>query len=220
MWRHSSYPLFPSLLLFFFFLMIRRPPRSTLLPYTTLFRSRAAFLAPVIERPEHITALTVPPATGFQQDSVAVGFHHIHKTGASVIDAQIAGFFKTPPRADRFAGKSLTVAQQHSQSEATTSCVVLALYIESLGQYPAGFRVPRFASSFPEGGVAARVFSAEKAGDNHESKKDHPDPHESKIRLSWSKVPTPGNKRLQRPQFSPGEPGAERNAGAVESPYR
>src|SRR5256885_16059077 len=28
--------------LFFFFLMIRRPPRSTLFPYTTLFRSVAA----------------------------------------------------------------------------------------------------------------------------------------------------------------------------------
>src|SRR2546421_10535824 len=27
------------LFLFFFFLMIRRPPRSTLFPYTTLFRS-------------------------------------------------------------------------------------------------------------------------------------------------------------------------------------
>src|SRR6266511_1132850 len=26
---------------FFFFLMMRRPPRSTLFPYTTLFRSRA-----------------------------------------------------------------------------------------------------------------------------------------------------------------------------------
>src|SRR2546426_7893559 len=28
-------------MLLFFFLMIRRPPRSTLFPYTTLFRSRA-----------------------------------------------------------------------------------------------------------------------------------------------------------------------------------
>src|SRR3712207_7927822 len=28
----------------FFFLMIRRPPRSTLFPYTTLFRSRSATL--------------------------------------------------------------------------------------------------------------------------------------------------------------------------------
>src|SRR5207248_11630269 len=32
---HSSHPT----LLYFFFLLIRRPPRSTLFPYTTLFRS-------------------------------------------------------------------------------------------------------------------------------------------------------------------------------------
>src|SRR2546426_2222357 len=31
---------------FFFFLMIRRPPRSTLFPYTTLFRSVSAFGSP------------------------------------------------------------------------------------------------------------------------------------------------------------------------------
>src|SRR5258707_14689383 len=30
------------IVLFFFFLMIRRPPRSTLFPYTTLFRSDLA----------------------------------------------------------------------------------------------------------------------------------------------------------------------------------
>src|SRR2546425_8190594 len=30
----------------FFFLMIRRPPRSTLFPYTTLFRSPAASIPP------------------------------------------------------------------------------------------------------------------------------------------------------------------------------
>src|SRR2546430_15677707 len=36
----SSYSTYCSpYLLFFFFLMIRRPPRSTLFPYTTLFRS-------------------------------------------------------------------------------------------------------------------------------------------------------------------------------------
>src|SRR2546422_10733446 len=34
--------------LFFFFLMIRRPPRSTLFPYTTLFRSH--FSAPLFDR--------------------------------------------------------------------------------------------------------------------------------------------------------------------------
>src|SRR6266705_4244747 len=42
--RRSGFqsPLFVatlSVFLFFFFLMIRRPPRSTLFPYTTLFRS-------------------------------------------------------------------------------------------------------------------------------------------------------------------------------------
>src|SRR5438477_11837892 len=35
---------------FFFFLMIRRPPRSTLFPYTTLFRSRIVERDAVAER--------------------------------------------------------------------------------------------------------------------------------------------------------------------------
>src|SRR3989440_5369372 len=35
---------------FFFFLMIRRPPRSTLFPYTTLFRSLATAIGPVPRR--------------------------------------------------------------------------------------------------------------------------------------------------------------------------
>src|SRR3712207_8496953 len=34
---------------FFFFLMIRRPPRSTLFPYTTLFRSSGGVTSLVIE---------------------------------------------------------------------------------------------------------------------------------------------------------------------------
>src|SRR5579864_9583132 len=37
--------------LFFFFLMIRRPPRSTLFPYTTLFRSPYAQGAPGVVVP-------------------------------------------------------------------------------------------------------------------------------------------------------------------------
>src|SRR6266516_5159826 len=36
----SSITFYSYCLLFFFFLMIRPPPRSTLFPYTTLFRSR------------------------------------------------------------------------------------------------------------------------------------------------------------------------------------
>src|SRR5258708_14158640 len=40
-------------LLFFFFLMIRRPPRSTLFPYTTLFRSHAPLFPGFFLHPLH-----------------------------------------------------------------------------------------------------------------------------------------------------------------------
>src|SRR5947207_11757374 len=42
--------------LFFFFLMIRRQPRSTLFPYTTLFRSGS-----VHQRPSVVTSVRSPP---------------------------------------------------------------------------------------------------------------------------------------------------------------
>src|SRR5205085_11724079 len=38
---HLSYYILLSSSFYFFFLMTRRPPRSTLFPYTTLFRSAA-----------------------------------------------------------------------------------------------------------------------------------------------------------------------------------
>src|SRR2546422_2872132 len=47
----STPPDYPPVYLrysFFFFLMIRRPPRSTLFPYTTLFRSRTTPLRSTI----------------------------------------------------------------------------------------------------------------------------------------------------------------------------
>src|SRR2546430_14149061 len=47
------------ILWFFFFLMIRRPPRSTLFPYTTLFRSISSSCWPV----------TAPNANGWRQTS-------------------------------------------------------------------------------------------------------------------------------------------------------
>src|SRR5688572_32951595 len=40
-------PLLLTLFFFIFFLMIRRPPRSTLFPYTTLFRSLQVLREPV-----------------------------------------------------------------------------------------------------------------------------------------------------------------------------
>src|SRR5437867_10093908 len=52
-------------LLFFFFLMIRRPPRSTLFPYTTLFRS-------VIE-PFRFNMPTSPGQVPLQLATVSIG---------------------------------------------------------------------------------------------------------------------------------------------------
>src|SRR5687767_15448683 len=49
--------LFSLLFFFFFFLMIRRPPRSTLFPYTTLFRSYTIRSATVF-LPPPITVFT------------------------------------------------------------------------------------------------------------------------------------------------------------------
>src|SRR2546422_10760417 len=55
-------------LFFFFFLMIRRPPRSTLFPYTTLFRSRfqlLGFLEGFLAG--NCLAADLPPGVGFQE---------------------------------------------------------------------------------------------------------------------------------------------------------
>src|SRR5947207_7611948 len=41
---------------FFFFLMIRRPPRSTLFPYTTLFRSQVEVVVVDNHSPAHVLA--------------------------------------------------------------------------------------------------------------------------------------------------------------------
>src|SRR5699024_12855213 len=45
---------------FFFFLMIRRPPRSTLFPYTTLFRSENIGITDILER----VVEDIPPPAG------------------------------------------------------------------------------------------------------------------------------------------------------------
>src|SRR2546427_10080981 len=47
--------------------MIRRPPRSTLFPYTTLFRSRFELREVTVERPQ-VTALEVEPVAIAEDD--------------------------------------------------------------------------------------------------------------------------------------------------------
>src|SRR2546430_15694502 len=56
--------------LFFFFLMIRRPPRSTLFPYTTLFRSEDDARTPHEARP--LEAAQDPQLVGALGGSVLV----------------------------------------------------------------------------------------------------------------------------------------------------
>src|SRR2546426_4865405 len=62
------------MLSFFFFLMIRRPPRSTLFPYTTLFRSQdtdedeRGALAPRRREPEALRVRHRPVVPAVDQD--------------------------------------------------------------------------------------------------------------------------------------------------------
>src|SRR3712207_6960329 len=66
----------------FFFLMIRRPPRSTLFPYTTLFRSRVVWLQREIRlspRPRGFHLITREVAEALPElHDVSVGLAHLH----------------------------------------------------------------------------------------------------------------------------------------------
>src|SRR5258708_22454436 len=57
--------------MFFFFLMIRRPPRSTLFPYTTLFRSG------VIDVMGDTAGQLAQGAEAFQLHRIAQARHHL-----------------------------------------------------------------------------------------------------------------------------------------------
>src|SRR5438034_8080585 len=57
--------LYALIVLPFFFLMIRRPPRSTLFPYTTLFRSATS---ESIVTDQHATAESTAALKPWQQD--------------------------------------------------------------------------------------------------------------------------------------------------------
>src|SRR2546430_10206503 len=59
----------------FFFLMIRRPPRSTLFPYTTLFRSVHGHL-PVTTRTTRRVGQTRPSHHSPMRESLAGFFNH------------------------------------------------------------------------------------------------------------------------------------------------
>src|SRR2546425_12309398 len=59
----------PQLYFSFFFLMIRRPPRSTLFPYTTLFRSVPAALHHSGESPSKTAAVNLVDSMGPRKEN-------------------------------------------------------------------------------------------------------------------------------------------------------
>src|SRR6266542_5630094 len=62
---------------FFFFLMIRRPPRSTLFPYTTLFRSRSG--PPGAEGPpSRLRPSRLHPQAGSRRDRKSTRLNSSH----------------------------------------------------------------------------------------------------------------------------------------------
>src|SRR3989449_7167133 len=71
--------LFSHLLLYFvfFFLMIRRPPRSTLFPYTTLFRSLGRQDAAVAGRAVHHRREGRDQVAGVDDDHVGPGVRDV-----------------------------------------------------------------------------------------------------------------------------------------------
>src|SRR3712207_9186242 len=88
-------------MLLLFFLMIRRPPRSTLFPYTTLFRSRVEPLIRRIRNSMMAAGMKVENSKGecnFGQHEINFHYadalktaddHVIYKNGAKEIAAQI-----------------------------------------------------------------------------------------------------------------------------------
>src|SRR3712207_8782387 len=68
----------------FFFLMIRRPPRSTLFPYTTLFRSRRGGGQPVLEDGHERAALRRGPQRRGQRGGVCAGQQPGDRVGRDV----------------------------------------------------------------------------------------------------------------------------------------
>src|SRR2546427_11922826 len=86
---------------FFFFLMIRRPPRSTLFPYTTLFRSLVG-------------------SSGRRYDLVALGAHGLGRQPLSQLGGVVTRALRGIEKEDR---KSTRLNSSHSQISYAVFCL-------------------------------------------------------------------------------------------------
>src|SRR3712207_8360618 len=99
--------------LFFFFLMIRRPPRSTLFPYTTLFRSDGGRSTVHGEQ---------RPAQGGSH--APDGAHQLHRRHPTAGDAAHGLSAKPPrPRQDHVDRKSTRLNSSHANISYAVFCL-------------------------------------------------------------------------------------------------
>src|SRR3989440_2835236 len=101
-----------SFYVFFFFLMIRRPPRSTLFPYTTLFRSQSA-------RRDHHGQLSRPLWPGADQPGAQCARACLPGSSRRLASAQRQGDRVVPGR-DR---KSTRLNSSHDQISYAVFCL-------------------------------------------------------------------------------------------------
>src|SRR3989441_6670960 len=108
--------------------MIRRPPRSTLFPYTTLFRSRARL--PRVEEEGDVVRQRDPPALRAEREEHAVGERE-HEHGEEVRDRR-GEQRDDPHRASPSAGRITTRSGGSRSASAlptATGCARLTLRV-------------------------------------------------------------------------------------------
>src|ERR1043166_10258446 len=109
----------------FFFLMIRRPPRSTLFPYTTLFRSAVAIQRLAYE----LKFIRVAPDVG------ARTVHCEHAAGITRTACCADGAdVPVQPRAGQTAAAALSRAAGHIGERTDVACVVRCLDCEEVSR--------------------------------------------------------------------------------------
>src|SRR2546430_13294300 len=106
--------------LFFFFLMIRRPPRSTLFPYTTLFRSQS--IGAVAIDPQASKTIWAGTGESWTRNSVSIG----------------NGIYKSMDGGDRDR-KSTRLNSSHSQISYAVFCLKKKKQVHTHSQHVAQY---------------------------------------------------------------------------------
>src|SRR3712207_6914055 len=107
-------------ILIFFFLMIRRPPRSTLFPYTTLFRSEGNVQVNV----------SLPPGSSLQASNAV----------SAVLDEKFRSMQRSPANPD---GRS----EEHTSELQSRQYLVCRLLLEKKTQYLRSLLLSSLSSS-------------------------------------------------------------------------